>query len=386
MTSDKATAIDVVEASRLSVENKKSSLEELRVQMRGTSKDVTSSYKAYLRSKSKAAAKASARRLSRLSSEEGVLGQAIDAYSAVYKKVCASVDALVNARDSYVTEIHLTGDIKGAKKATRAINSYIKRKEKKISKIDDSVSCILSHYVHAIRPATNQKDIVKSRASSLGAKSSAQHSVPGRASEVEIAPVSIDISETVEHAVERAIAELSAALEQKIAETIAATQLPVTESSDISQLTEAAERIGNAASVLAGTLAELDKVVADVGALADKCRTIVEMQRSTSREMQGIEVKQRLVNQEQTALVEAQEVVLQHQKLISEKHSEITQAQAASVDAVNSIIKSQKQIDSSLRESIKAQKLLLGSKSKYVDKLNKQIADNDSESMEDNNG
>ena len=384
MTSDNGLIIDNAEASRLLVEGERNTLEELRAQMYGVSRDVISSYKRYSRSRSKVGAKESARALARLSKAEDELGRAISEYDVAKKRVHTSLSALMAVHGDYTGELYLSGDTTTAKRASRAMDSYTKRIERFIDKVDDSVACIVSLYTLRISVGDNKKEAYVSKDQTYGMQNTVQSSVV-HTSEVEVSPVSIDIGPTVERAVECAISELSGALEKRIVETLEATRLPVADSPDAALITDAAERIGNAAAALSTVLSDLDKVVADVGALADRCRAIVEMQRTTSREMQGIEVKQRLVNQEQTALIEAQEVVLQHQRLIAEKHTEISGAQTAMADAVNSIIESQRSIDASLKESIKAQKSLLGSNAKYIERLNKRIEMAEAVSKEDNN-
>ena len=373
MAVDNLSIIDVAEAPRLLVESEKNTLEELRVELYGASRDVISSYKRYLRAKGRVGEKRSMRNLSKLSKAEMELGMFLDGYSAAHDKILASLSTLSVANDKYISELYLSDDTSGAKKAARAMDSYVRKIERYIDKVDDSVASISTHYKISINAAEDDRDTEMSQKTTNDAPKNVPNTAYVHSNEVEVSPVSIDIGPTIERAVERAIAELSSSLEKRIATTVAEAKLPSGESCDAELLVTAAERVGCAAKALEEVLGELDKVVADVGAMVEKCRAVVDMQRSATREMQGIEVKQRLVNQEQAALIEAQEVVLQHQKLLAEKHAEITEAQSISTDVVTKIVESQKTIDASLKESIKVQKSLLASNAKYVEKLNKRI-------------
>ena len=378
MTTEYIAQIDNTEAPRLLVESEKNNLEGLREEMYGTSKDVISSYKRYTRIRSKLAAKESVRTRAKLTKAEAELGMYIDAYNSSRNKVQTSLTVLIEVHDSYVSELHLSGDISAAKKAARAMDSYTKRIERFIDKVNDSVACIASHYALCIRAKEEEKEPPVAEEIAYDVPKTVPNTTYVHSNEVEISPVSINIGPTVERAVERAIAELSDALDKRISETLATVDLPTGNTADTAVVLDAAERVSTAAKALSEVLADLDTVIADVGAMVEKCRNIVEMQRGATREMQGIEVKQKLVNQEQTALIEAQEIVLQHQRIISEKHASISEAQSLSADAVAKIIESQTAIDSSLKDSIKAQKSLL----KQYEKLNKQTESTE----EDTNG
>ena len=378
MTTEDIAQIDNTEAPRLLVESEKNNLESLREELYGTSKDVISSYKRYSRIRSKLAAKESVRTRAKLTKAEAELGMYIDAYNSSRNKVQTSLVVLIEVHDSYVSELHLSGDISAAKKAARAMDSYTKRIERFIDKVNDSVACIASHYALCIRAKEEEKEPALAEEIAYDVPKTVPNTTYVHSNEVEISPVSINIGPTVERAVERAITELSDALDKRISETLSTVELPAGNTADAAAVLDAAERVSTAAKALSEVLADLDTVIADVGAMVEKCRNIVEMQRGATREMQGIEVKQKLVNQEQTALIEAQEIVLQHQRIISEKHASISEAQSLSADAVAKIIESQTAIDSSLKDSIKAQKSLL----KQYEKLNKQTESTE----EDTNG
>lgn len=384
MTEDNLMAVDTAEALRLAIDNEKNSLEEVRTELFGCSKDVISSHKRYSRTRGKVSEKRSPRNLARLSRAETQLGAHIDAYNVARGRVQDALGSVVSAHDKYLEALSLSDDVATAKRSARSMDSYVRKIERFLEKTDDSVACISSHYTLRIRAAGNDGDDADLSPNSTNV---VQKSVPSpsfvHTNEVAVPPVSIDIRPTVERAVERAIAELSDALEKRISETLHTFELPTAESADTDALAEAADRLVAVSASLGEVLERLDKIVADTGKMAEKCRAVVEMQRSAAREMQGIEVKQRLVNQEQAELVEAQEVVLQHQKLIAERHAEIAEAQKLSADAVKQIAEAQRAIDSSLKESLKSQKALLLSNSKYSGRLNKKIEESENVNAEE---
>jgi DNA repair ATPase RecN len=156
--------------------------------------------------------------------------------------------------------------------------------------------------------------------------------------EVEISPVSIDIGPTVERAVERAIAELSASLDRKIAETVSAAEIPVPESKDTAVIVSAAERLATAGEAMSAMITQLNTMVDVLGELTEKCRAIAEAQSSVAAELRDIE-------QRQAAASEAQEKLLQ-----------------AQVD-----------VEESIKDAVKVQRSLLKSNSKCIEKLDKQI-------------
>ena len=304
MTADDISTVSIPATTCQRAESEKNSLEELRTELYGASKDVQGSYKRYARAKSKMNEKSSPRNLARLSKAEQELGMFIEGYDAAYKRVQQTLSSLVKVHGNYVGELYLSGDSASAKKASRAMDSYVKKVERFIQRVADSVACISSHYELCIRASGGEKDELVSQKSAYDGEKMLPSTSYVHTNEVAVTPVSIDIGPTVERAVERAISELSDALERRIAEALNALELPTV--SDTSALSDAANRL-NLLSAYAGELVErLDKLVSDTERMAERCQRIVEMQRATARELQGIEVKQRLVNQE---LSEAQDAL-----------------------------------------------------------------------------
>ncbi len=333
---DNVLTVDTAEALRLRVDSEKNSLEEMRTELYGVAKDVINSYKRYARAKDKASAKKSTRNLARLSKREADLGASIDSYDTAREKVQDALFAVISANDKHLEALY-PEDSASAKRASRAMESYIRKTERFIEKTDDSIACITSHYTLRISKTDNEADAPVAQNSSYGTQNSAPKASFVHTNEVEISPVSIDIGPTVERAVERAIAELSDSLEKRIAETVSAVDIPVPESKDTAVIVAAAERLSAATEAMTGMITELDKMIGEVGAIVERCRTLADMQSSVADGLSGIEEKQRLVNEAQARLIEAQT-----------------------------------EVDVSLKEAVKIQKSLLKSNSKCIEKLDKQ--------------
>ena len=333
---DNVLTVETAESLSLAVNSEKSSLEQMRTELYGVSKDVISSYKRYARSKDKAAVKSSARNLARLSKCELDLGETIDHYDIAREKIQDVLFAVISAHDKQLTALY-SEDSARAKKSSRAMDSYIKKIERFIGKTDDSVACIISHYTLRISNADDGVDAKMTQNFAYDTPKTVPRAAAVHTNEVEISPVSIDIGPTVERAVESAIAELSASLEKRIAETVSSVEIPVPESKDTAVIVSAAERLAAAGEAMTSMMSELDKMLTDVSALVERCRTISETQCSVADVLSSIEEKQRAVNDEQARLVEAQAAV-----------------------------------DDSLKDAVKVQKSLLKSNSKCIEKLDRQ--------------
>ena len=110
---------------------------------------------------------------------------------------------------------------------------------------------------------------------------------------------------------------------------------------------------------LAALASDAEAIAAKVGEIAEAQRNVIEMQRAFARDMQGVQVKQKLVNTDQTELLEAQEVVLQHQKLIREQHDALFAAEGEAVVAVSDLLAKQGEIESAIKASIQTQKNII---------------------------
>ena len=98
--------------------------------------------------------------------------------------------------------------------------------------------------------------------------------------------------------------------------------------------------------------------------IAELQKEVIEMQRTLAREMQGVQVKQKLVNDGQTELAEAQEITLQHQKLLAEKQSEISEQQEAAVSGAVAVSEAQAAISQTIKEAIQTQKGIISANAK----------------------
>lgn len=287
--------IDAADALRLAIDGEKSSLKGQRAELCGASRDVIRSYKKYSRAKNKAAQRKSTRNLMRLEKSQTELGMYIDGYAMAKEKMQSALDGVIKAYERYLDALCLAEDFSSAKKATRCMDFYVKRIERFIAKKDDSVACIASFYTLSIREPVGEQNAECAQKTEYGVQNSAPNSSLVHTNEVEISPVSIDIGPTVERAVERAIAEFSDVLEKRISE------LAVTALNNSQALCEVADKIATANAALTDLLAELDKIISDVGVLNEICQT-TDIQQDSTAELQIPEVEVVPVNQEQQAI------------------------------------------------------------------------------------
>ena len=142
------------------------------------------------------------------------------------------------------------------------MDSYTKRIERFIDKVNDSVACIASHYALCIRAKEEEKEPPVAEEIAYDAPKTVPNTTYVHSNEVEISPVSINIGPTVERAVERAIAELSDALDKRISETLSTVELPAGNTADAAAVLDAAERVSTAAKALSEVLADqVEKIV-----------------------------------------------------------------------------------------------------------------------------
>ena len=139
--------------------------------------------------------------------------------------------------------------------------------------------------------------------------------------------------------------------EEPMAEVVA---LPSTESvaaisSEIKKIIESLENI----------VLDAENINKKVGEISEAQRAVIDMQRSFARDMQGVQVKQKLVNADQAELVEAQEVVLQHQKLIKEQHEAIFAKEDESLAAISDILAKQGEVEAEIKSTIQTQKSII---------------------------
>ena len=197
---------------------------------------------------------------------------------------------------------------------------------------------------------------------------------------VNVAPVSIDISPIVENAVKSAVAKLSVALEAKIDAFISGFDMSalknVSPSAPATQAGGASDAIVNMASrVSEEESAVLNKLVSileglkiaaeSLTALTDSCGELVEkqrvandatrrvndMQRALSRELQGVQASQKVISDDQMAVSKGQNLVLEHQKTVLERQNAISESQMAMNDTLKAISDNHKRLEKSIRQS-----------------------------------
>ncbi|MBR5817688.1 MAG: hypothetical protein IKY62_03470 [Clostridia bacterium] len=163
-------------------------------------------------------------------------------------------------------------------------------------------------------------------------------------------------------------------LDERISVAVATSQAttPVTPDADaIRESGVSVEEINKLVGEVDAILSSLHELVAGAESITAKSREIaelqkevIEMQRALAREMQGVQVKQKLVNDGQTELAEAQEITLQHQKLLAEKQSEISEEQAAAVSGAVAVSEAQAAISQTIKEAIQTQKGIISANAK----------------------
>lgn len=212
------------------------------------------------------------------------------------------------------------------------------------------------------------------------------------------------IRESVDSAVKEALAPLIESLEEKIsaiavvaprevcehteecvveeprAEAVAPVGAPTAEGVPEAGVTSEAESTEQAASQVGEIIKRLEALVGEAEAVSERIksvtdaqRAVVELQRTFLRDMQGVQVKQRLVNGEQAELAEAQEVVLQHQRLIAEKQAELGEAQKAATVGIAAIMSAQAEVDTQIKSSLQSQKSIIQSNAKNAE-LQRELA------------
>ena len=315
---DKAPALDTAEVLNLAIAAEKKSLDEKRAELHSASRDVIKSYKRYSRAKDKVAVKKSTRNLMRLEKSETELGMYIDGYAAAKERMQGALDAVVKAYEKYLEALCLSEDFGSAKKASRGMDSYVKRIERYINKEDNSVVCISSFYTLSMREPKGETDAERAQKSMSDVQSPTTTTSFVHTNEVEVSPVSIDISPTVERAVERAIEEFSSILDKRIAALDTATEY------NAAALSELADKIAAVDAAISGLLANLDKAVSNTGVPSDGC-PIIDVQESCTDGLQDVEVEQTPVETEQTPveteqteLIEAQQAALEQSEILIE--------------------------------------------------------------------
>ncbi len=210
---------------------------------------------------------------------------------------------------------------------------------------------------------------------------------------VSISPVSINVNEIVEEAVRSTMDKFIAALNERIAEYLNENPKPQNAQNGNPSNEEASQNNNGAlaeskaaaavetvigeqkfvAQKLGELMNDLKAVMDNVNALSSDCmsitdkqkeaselnRALADSQRSLLRELQGVQVKQKLVVGEQEALIEEQTVAVEHQKIVTENQKALAEEQKAAIEGANEALAAQKAISEALKEIANAQKQLI---------------------------
>lgn len=195
-----------------------------------------------------------------------------------------------------------------------------------------------------------------------------------------VAPVSIDVTEIVEEAVNATMKNFMSALEKKMAgvsfavpgvtgaENPEALSTVATEEAYVvkrlGELIDGMKEIMEAINLLSAKSAEL---VEKQKAASEVQNELTKTQRTTMREIQGIQVRQKLVISEQEALVAEQTVAFEHHKLVAEAQQALSEQQQISVDEINALIDNQKALNATVKETVDSNKSIVALAEKTVE-------------------
>ena len=198
--------------------------------------------------------------------------------------------------------------------------------------------------------------------------------------EINIAPIDLDVTEIVAEAVNATIKSFTEAIEKKVAECVGNMALPTVAAAPVADTEGRAEALATIAGEQAFVVSKLSELIDGVKEIMDaindltaKSADILEKQkaasevqneltktqRTTMREIQGIQVRQKLVITEQEALVSEQTVAFEHHKLVAEAQQALSEQQQISVEEINALVDSQKALNASVKETVDANKSIV---------------------------
>ena len=233
---------------------------------------------------------------------------------------------------------------------------------------------------------------------------------PAPAPQVNVAPVNLDISGIIESAVSSAMEKFNEVLSEKLS-NISVPMPNVTFDNTPSenakeQKTESENRVGledhgivkelcekvaedekylsDKLSELISKLKELSDSAAELGAqyieIAAKQKEAIElqrrindMQRTTVRELEGVQVNQKVIFQDQMAVAEEQTVVFEQQKAAVERQKSIIETQKNVDSEQGELLSMQSQMDEKHKETIRLQKELINAHQSVITASQKTI-------------
>ena len=190
-----------------------------------------------------------------------------------------------------------------------------------------------------------------------------------KACDVNVAPIDLDVTDIVKEAVDATMKSFTEALKTK--------SVDVAPVANDQNKTEALQTIANEQAFVVNKLSELvegmKNIIDSINALNTKSAEIIEKQkaasevqneltktqRTTMREIQGIQVRQKLVITEQEALVAEQTVAFEHHKLVSEAQKALGEQQQISVDEINALVENQKALNATVKETLDSNKSIV---------------------------
>ena len=198
--------------------------------------------------------------------------------------------------------------------------------------------------------------------------------------QINIAPIDLDVSEIVAEAVDATMKSFSKIMEQRIGEfaaTVPVAQAPAAPAAVSEASGDALVAIANEQAFVVNKLSELidgmKEIMEAINALSAKSAELLEKQkaagevqneltktqRTTMREIQGIQVRQKLVITEQEALVAEQTTAFEHHKLVAEAQQALAEQQQISVEEINALVDNQKALNSTVKEAVDSNKALV---------------------------
>lgn len=209
---------------------------------------------------------------------------------------------------------------------------------------------------------------------------------------INLAPISIDISATVERAVNKAMDKFSAALERKINEyfknyelklpTVAVPGVPIStaakesaelqakladdESYLLDKLKGLVEVIKGLNNSIVGISTAFSALDAKFNEIAELQNQVNDMQRHTMREQQGVQVNQRIISKEQLSVTEEQALLMDSQKNTLEEQKHLSGEQSAVVKTQQAIVETQASLEDAMKAVMDEQKRIISAQQQII--------------------
>jgi len=275
--------------------------------------------------------------------------------------------------DAYVNE----GDAKNEKTERKRMTKELAALSDKIDKVRESTAASVVAYK------------AKNPSADASARTEGEKKIPVQHNprRVNVAPVTIDVGSMVESAVNETMKKFNEALEARLAQLPQVIPAPVP--TPVPADNGAAASAEATTATLSGDVSEINsaiesvnKLIAEAKAQAEKAnelaqaqRTVGEMQKGFARDAQGIQVKQKLVMQEQSATAEGQDEISALQKQISDKQAELINLQKQRLAMIEELITNQEELAATLKAALASQRALINTSARNTEQLSRQISD-----------